>query len=246
MDVRFVYDLSYVKQILKYLGIPFLIFLVVSGIILLIYSLAHKDHDDPKYKYNMNLYTLLMSIVLVASLFAVLVGFAFAFKKQADAANIQSIIVYIVLAAPLLPFISLIALFAKTIKLMKNKPTINSVEEKNNESIPTNSMPINTGVDVNITEVNNQNLSNSLLDIPPASSNMFSAQSFFPDPNVTVNNNVVATNNSLPSNNQPAIVPNQAISSEPVVSEVKIEPVPNEAIKVIEEDVKKNNDIETL
>ncbi len=246
MDVRFVYDLSYVKQILKYLGIPFLIFLVISGIILLVYSLAHKDHDDPKYKYNMNLYTLLMSIILVASLFAILVGFAFAFKKQADAANIQSIIVYIVLAAPLLPLISLIALFVKAIRLMKNKPTKN-VEEKSVENVPTSSMPINAGADVNITEVNNpNNASNSLLDIPPASGNMFSAQSFFPNPNLNVNNNVVEPNNLASFNNQPVVSSVQVTNNEPIVNEVKIEPVTNDSIKVIEEDAKNNNDIETL
>ena len=236
MDVRFVYDLSYVKQIIKYLGIPFLLFLIVSAFILITYYLKHKDHDDPKYKYTMNLYTLLMSIILVASLFAVLLGFALAFKKQVDAANIKSIIVYIVLAAPILPFFALLALFTKAIKLMKNKPVNNKdiqVEETVNNSIDKDIPPL----DINITEMNNiNNASNSLLDIPPASANMFSAQNFFPNPNIVDNSNKIIENNQV-------INKEVADTNEPIINEVNIEST--ETIKVIEEPENKE-DIEML
>ena len=85
MDARFVYDIPYVKEVLGYLFIPFLIFVIISC--------------------------------------AFLVGFALSFKKQVDAANIKSFVVYVVLASPLLPFFSFLALLFKMIKLIKHRPS---------------------------------------------------------------------------------------------------------------------------
>lgn len=242
MDVRFVYDLSYVKQMIKYLGIPFLIFIVISASILLIYSIAHKNHDDPKYKYNMNLYTLFISIILVASLFAILVGFALAFKKQVDAANIQSIVTYIVLAAPILPLISLIALFIKAIRLMKNKPVRQDEEQIKVEENTPNTIAPEPTVGVDITEVNTPENSNSILNIPPASSNMFSSANFFPNPNIASPNDIVPPNNSETTNinNNPQNLTNPTLNNEPVINEI------NETVRVIEENVQQDDDIETL
>ena len=123
MDARFVYDIPYVKEVLGYLFIPFLIFVIISCAFLMFYSFKHKDHEDAHYKYKMNLFTLIISTLLVASLFAILVGFALSFKKQVDAANIKSFVVYVVLASPLLPFFSFLALLFKMIKLIKHRPS---------------------------------------------------------------------------------------------------------------------------
>lgn len=137
MDARFVYDIPYVKEVLGYLLIPFLIFIIISGSVLMIYAIKHKDHEDIHYKYTMNLFTLIISTLLVASLLAILIGFALSFKKQVDAANIKSFVVYVVLVAPLLPFFSFLALLFKMIKLIKNRPNKEekSITDSNIETI---------------------------------------------------------------------------------------------------------------
>ncbi len=151
MKVRFFYDIPYIKEILGYLLIPLLVFIILSSILLMIYSYKNKDHDDEKYNYRMNLFSLLISILLVAVLFAFLLGFAMAFKKQVDAANIKSTISYLVIVSPVIPFFALLVLLFKLIKVIKNKninnQTYQKVEDENNEF---------DSSEINITVIDNQ------------------------------------------------------------------------------------------
>ncbi len=121
-SIKFIYDFPYVKQIIGYLLIPFLIFIILCSIILLIYSAKHKDHKDPIYQYRINLASLIVSILLVLVFLAILVGFALALKQQVDQMSGKYVVSYVVFGAPIVPVIALLVLFIKIFKLIKNKP----------------------------------------------------------------------------------------------------------------------------
>lgn len=121
-SIKFIYDFPYVKEIIGYLLIPFLVFIILCSIWLLIYSAKHKDHEDPIYRYRINLASLIVSILLILVFMAILVGFAMALKQQVDKTGGKFVLSYFVFASPLVPIIALIVLFIKVIKVIKNKP----------------------------------------------------------------------------------------------------------------------------
>ena len=239
MDVKFFYDIPHVKEIIGYILIPFLVFIIICSLALMIYSARHKDHESSDYKYHMNLYTLIISTLLVAALFAILFGFALAFKKQVEAAGIESIVVYIVEASPLLPFLSLLALLIKTIKLIKNRPVDETEEETDHiDTIKISENPANLiaptiqqelvdedNITVNVdnelgTNLDTPGLNNvgSILNIPPASNNGFSQEIV----NNTINNPTINTPivNPEPTANSTPIIQNSPLTPPTVINEV--------------------------
>lgn len=122
-SIKFIYDFPYVKQIIGYLLIPFLIFIILCSIILLIYSAKHKDHKDPIYQYRINLASLIVSILLVLVFLSILVGFALALKQQVAQMEGKYVVSYVVFGAPIVPVIAIFILFIKLIKLIRNKPS---------------------------------------------------------------------------------------------------------------------------
>ena len=121
-SIKFIYDFPFVKQIIGYLLIPFLIFIIICSIALLIYSAKHKNHEDPIYKYRINLASLIVSILVIIVFLAILTGFALAFKKQMESSDATFVLSYFVVGSPIVPLIALLILFIKMIRLMKNKP----------------------------------------------------------------------------------------------------------------------------
>lgn len=137
-SIKFIYDFPYVKEIIGYLLIPFLIFIILCSIGLLIYSAKHKDHEDPLYRYRINLASLIVSILLVLVFLAILVGFALALKQQVDKVGGKFVLSYFVLASPIVPVIALLVLFIKVIRVIKNKPRkeeVDVVEKSENVSV---------------------------------------------------------------------------------------------------------------
>jgi len=121
-SIKFMYDIPYIKEIIGYLLIPFLIFIIVCSIIFLIYSKVTKDHENPIYKYRINLASLIVSILLIIVFLAMLLGFSIAFNEQLKKTSNTITLSYFVIASPVVPIIALIILFLKTIRLIKNKP----------------------------------------------------------------------------------------------------------------------------
>lgn len=133
MNIKFVYDIPYVKQMISYILIPFLIFIIVCSIILLIYSAKHKDHENPIYKYRINLACLLISVLLVAVFLAILIGFSMALKKEIEAANTTTMLTSFVIYSPMIPVLALIILMIKIIKLLMHKPSKREVTKIENQ-----------------------------------------------------------------------------------------------------------------
>ncbi len=128
-SIKFIYDFPFVKQIIGYLLIPFLIFIIICSIALLIYSAKHKNHEDPIYKYRINLASLIVSILVIIVFLAILTGFALAFKKQMESSDATFVLSYFVVGSPIVPLIALLILFIKMIRLMKNKPKKEEVQK---------------------------------------------------------------------------------------------------------------------
>lgn len=122
-SIKFIYDIPYIKEIIGYLLIPFLIFIIICSSILLIYSKCTKDHENPLYKYRINLASLIVSILLIMVFLAILVGFSIAFNEQLKTTSNTVTLSYFVIASPIIPIIAILILFAKMIRLMKNKPS---------------------------------------------------------------------------------------------------------------------------
>lgn len=122
MDVKFFYDIPYVKEIIGYFLIPLLIFIIVCSVLLLIYSSKHKDHENLIYKYKMNMASLIISIFLTAVFLAILIGFSYAFKLQMANDGVKSLLGYLVILSPGIPLIALVALVFKVVRLVLNKP----------------------------------------------------------------------------------------------------------------------------
>ncbi len=122
MSFKFVYDAPYVKEIVSFVFIPILLIIVLSIIYLLYYNKKVKDHNDPKYKYNMNLYTLIITMLLAAVFLSMLIGFSLALKEEMDRLDFDSLVCYLVLISPVLPALFLSYLTIKLVKLVKTKP----------------------------------------------------------------------------------------------------------------------------
>lgn len=133
MDIKFFYDIPFVKEIIGYFLIPFLVFIIICCIVLLTYSAKYKDHESPIYKYKINLASLIISIFLTAVFLAILIGFSYAFKLQLDAQKIETPLAYLVVLSPIIPAFALIVLMVKTIRLVLQKPKKQDVLKENSK-----------------------------------------------------------------------------------------------------------------
>lgn len=133
--IEFFYNIPFVKEIIGYLLIPILIFIIVCSIILLIYSAKYKDRENPIYKYKMNLASLIISMFLVIVFLSILIGFALAFRKEMLANDINTPLSYVVIASPLIPLIALIFMFVKMFNLIKNKPVKSKLIKEDRENL---------------------------------------------------------------------------------------------------------------
>lgn len=131
MPYKFVYDLPFVTDISMYLLFPLLLLVLVLSAILFIYACKHRNEKDKIYKYNVNMYSILICILLTIIFFAIILGFSLAFKIQMDSTGLETVIAYLVLLAPIIPAIVLIYLIAKLIKVYRNKPE----QDKNKKDI---------------------------------------------------------------------------------------------------------------
>lgn len=162
MTYKFVYDVPYVKVLLKYLLIPVLAILLVGLIILYRINKKYKDHNDPNYKYKLNMISLYISIAITAFFLAILIGFALALRLQMKALNFNSVICFCVMLAPIFPCIYLIYLLVKLIKLIKNKPK--AKKKKAIETSPEDVEILSSDTDIETNNVKNENEDIDIID----------------------------------------------------------------------------------
>lgn len=134
MTYKFIYDVPYVKEIVNYLAIPVIVIIIIGFAILAVYNKKEKNHEDPVYKYNVNILTLALSMIITVLFLSMLLGFSLALKGQMELYKFSSLICYLVLISPIVPGIYLIILISKLIKTVKNKPKKEEKNETNNDT----------------------------------------------------------------------------------------------------------------
>lgn len=134
MTYKFIYDVPYVKEIVNYLAIPVIVIIIIGFAILAVYNKKEKNHEDSVYKYNVNILTLALSMVITVLFLSMLLGFSLALKGQMELYKFSSLICYLVLISPIVPGIYLIILISKLIKTVKNKPKKEEKNETNNDT----------------------------------------------------------------------------------------------------------------
>ena len=162
--VSFVYDYSFLLKTIKYILLPVIAIVAIVGFSVFIYSRKSKKENIEKYNYIIDLWTTLIAIVVVSTLFAITLGFSLSLTntiKSLDLIKGHEIIYYIVIATPILPFIFLLIYLYTFILTIINRPkedtSQNKINSDNNININDTGAKEENNYDIDFTRFNEEN-----------------------------------------------------------------------------------------
>ena len=123
--INFKYDFAFLFKMIKYVFLPVLAVVVITAFIIFIYSRNVKKKDIKRYNYLVELWTTLLAMLIIGSLFAVTIGFAISFSNSIKMYNLvegNEAIYYLAICSPLLPLLFLVIYIYRMIVIILSKP----------------------------------------------------------------------------------------------------------------------------
>ena len=123
--VDFKYDFAFLIKMIKYVFLPVLAVVILTALIIYIYSRKVKKQDMQRYNYLVEFWTTFLAILIIGSLFAVTVGFAISLSNAIRMYNLvegHEVIYYLVICSPLIPLLFLVIYIYRMIIVLLSKP----------------------------------------------------------------------------------------------------------------------------
>lgn len=118
------FDFSFFLELLKYIFIPVVIVVIVTGIAIAIYSSTIKEKDIKRYNYVVGFWSCLLAIVIIGALTAITIGFSKSLTDSMVAYDLVAnnrMFYNIVKFLPLFPIVFLILYIGKFVRIVLHK-----------------------------------------------------------------------------------------------------------------------------
>lgn len=158
--VDFKYDFAFLIKMIKYVFLPVLAVVILTGFIIYIYSRNVKKKDIKRYNYLVEFWTTFLAILIIGSLFAVTVGFSVSLSNAIRMYNLvegHEVIYYLVLGCPLIPLLFLVVYIYRMIIVLLSKPKKEKelVKEEDIVPEPNNVVMQEENIEKDVEEVSN-------------------------------------------------------------------------------------------
>lgn len=137
--VNFKYDFAFLLKMIQYVFLPVLIVVIVTALIIYIYSKKIKKQDIKRYNYLVEFWTTFLAILIIGSLSAVTIGFSVSLSNTIRMYNLvkgNEVIYYLVICSPLIPLLFLVIYIYKMIIVLLNKPKKQREIAKEEDIVP--------------------------------------------------------------------------------------------------------------
>lgn len=118
------FDFSFFLELLKYIFLPVVIVVLVTGIAIAIYSASIKEKDIKRYNYVVSFWTCLLAVVIIGALTAITIGFSKSLTDSMIAYDLvanNQVFYNIVKFLPLFPLVFLILYIVKFVGIVLHK-----------------------------------------------------------------------------------------------------------------------------